>query len=180
MTDMSLRPSSTNPGRTYKWYSGTPIYDFGAGLHFTSFSFSWSSKPATRINIQSLVKKAKSSPGPLDLAPFESFNIRIRNTGKVTSDYVALLFVSGQFGPSPRPNKELVSYTRSHNIAAGSTIQTSLAVTLGSIARADANGDLWVFPGTYKFTVDTPGVLDMTIQLQGSAERITNWPRDTS
>lgn len=37
MTDMGLRPSSKSPGRTYKWY-GTPVQEFGFGLHYTNFS----------------------------------------------------------------------------------------------------------------------------------------------
>ncbi|KAH6624089.1 glycoside hydrolase family 3 protein [Chaetomium sp. MPI-SDFR-AT-0129] len=37
VTDMNLRPSETNPGRTYRWYS-TPIKPFGFGLHYTTFT----------------------------------------------------------------------------------------------------------------------------------------------
>ena len=40
MTDMTLRPSATNPGRTYKWYTGTPVFEFGFGLSYASFSYS--------------------------------------------------------------------------------------------------------------------------------------------
>ncbi|KAF5016055.1 hypothetical protein F66182_12392, partial [Fusarium sp. NRRL 66182] len=35
-TDMNLRPDgASNPGQTYKWYTGTPVYDFGYGLFYT-------------------------------------------------------------------------------------------------------------------------------------------------
>ena len=40
MTDMALRPSSSSPGRTYKWYTGTPVFEFGFGLSYTNFSYS--------------------------------------------------------------------------------------------------------------------------------------------
>ncbi|AEO60531.1 glycoside hydrolase family 3 protein [Thermothelomyces thermophilus ATCC 42464] len=36
LTDMTLRPSATNPGRTYRWYP-TPVRPFGFGLHYTTF-----------------------------------------------------------------------------------------------------------------------------------------------
>ncbi len=34
MTDMGMRPNATsgNPGHTYRFYTGTPIYPFGTGL----------------------------------------------------------------------------------------------------------------------------------------------------
>ncbi|KAF2475955.1 uncharacterized protein BDR25DRAFT_350240 [Lindgomyces ingoldianus] len=38
MTDMSLRPGPNNPGRTYKWYNGTAIFEFEPGMHYTNFT----------------------------------------------------------------------------------------------------------------------------------------------
>ncbi len=34
MEDMGMRPNATtgNPGHTYRFYTGTPVYPFGAGL----------------------------------------------------------------------------------------------------------------------------------------------------
>ncbi len=34
MTDMGMRPNATsgNPGHTYRFYTGTPVYPFGSGL----------------------------------------------------------------------------------------------------------------------------------------------------
>ena len=37
MFDMSMRPSSTNPGRTYKFYTGQPVFEFGFGFHIQHF-----------------------------------------------------------------------------------------------------------------------------------------------
>ncbi|KAF8583909.1 glycoside hydrolase family 3 protein [Ramaria rubella] len=179
MTDMSLRPSSTNPGRTYKWFTGTPVFEFGHGLHFTTFKSSWKQTPAAQFDISSLVR-AHDGSSPLDLAPFETFTVDVQNTGKVTSDYVALLFLNGTGGPAPLPNKELVSYTRVHSLKARSTATASLPVTLGSIARADTNGNLWIFPGTYTITLDTPGVLSHSFKLVGNAAQITHFPQDNS
>ncbi len=36
-----MRPSSTSPGRTYKFYTGQPIFEFGYGLSYTNFSYVW-------------------------------------------------------------------------------------------------------------------------------------------
>jgi len=36
--NMSMRAS---PGRTYKFYTGTPVYQFGDGLSYTTFTYTW-------------------------------------------------------------------------------------------------------------------------------------------
>ncbi|PIL26674.1 hypothetical protein GSI_11250 [Ganoderma sinense ZZ0214-1] len=183
MTDMTLRPSATNPGRTYKWYTETPVYEFGFGLHYTTFSFAWESTartnaPATSYAIDELVSSGNDSIAFLDLAPLDTFAVRVTNTGKATSDYVALLFASGKFGPAPHPNKQLVAYTRVHGLAPGKSEVVEMAVTLGAIARADESGAKWVYPGTYTLALDTTAELKRTFTLVGEARKIADWPKD--
>lgn len=179
MTDMSLRPNSANPGRTYKWFTGTPVLEFGHGLHFTTFGFSWQRQPGARYDIQQLIRASSSQF--LDLATFDNFQIHVQNTGDITSDYVALLFLRGDGGPTPRPNKSLVSFARAHGIKSGSSATVNLKVTLGSVARADDNGDLWLFPGNYQLSLDTgDGVLTHSFVLTGNSARIVQWPQDSS
>ena len=185
MTDMTLRPSATNPGRTYKWYTGTPVFEFGFGLHYTTFSFAWAANahantPATSYSIDALVASGNKSVAFMDLAPLDTFAVHVTNTGKVTSDYVALLFASGTFGPAPHPNKQLVAYTRVHGLAPKKSAIAELTVTLGAIARADENGDKWVYPGTYTLALDTTGELKHTFELVGEARKIADWPKDTT
>ncbi|KAL0959068.1 hypothetical protein HGRIS_014368 [Hohenbuehelia grisea] len=179
LTDMALRPSATNPGRTYIWYSGTPVYPFGHGLHFTTFSLQWSTSPKTQFPISQLVAAARAASHP-DLATLATFSVAVKNTGSVTSDYVALLFLSGSAGPKPAPNKRLVAYTRVHGLKAKSTSQAALKVTLGSIARADANGNLWLHSGDYTVTLDTPGLLTHRFTLVGQSVQLTSFPQNPS
>ncbi|KAG6843961.1 hypothetical protein H0H87_011383 [Tephrocybe sp. NHM501043] len=177
MTDMKLRSSASNPGRTYKWYQGTPIFEFGHGLHFTDFNVNWQRTPPSQYNIQSLIARAHGH-GPLDLASLDTFDITVKNIGKVSSDYVALLFVNGTAGPAPHPNKQLVSYTRLHQITEGGSKSGSLAVTLGSIARADTAGNMWIHSGSYQLNVDVgSGLLSHRFELVGKSTQITTWPQ---
>jgi beta-D-xylosidase 4 len=179
MTDMSLRPAPTNPGRTYKWYTGKPVLEFGHGLHFTTFDFSWQRQPSTQYNIQQLLQA--SNKQTLDLAPFDTFHVDVRNTGGITSDYVALLFLQSNAGPTPHPNKSLVSFARAHHVNAGSSATLDLGVTLGSVARADEEGDFWLYAGDYQLVLDIgDGVLSHSFSLTGSSARIVQWPRDLS
>ena len=180
---MTLRPSSTNPGRTYKWYTGESVFPFGFGLHYTSFSLSWSRAPKKSYNIQSLVVAAGSSHAAhTDLALLDStFELTVRNTGSVTSDYVALLFSNTTAGPTPTPIKQLVSYTRVKSIAAGHSMTAQLNVTLGSIARVDENGNSVLYPGSYTIWVDTNingrGVAVTSFELTGKQQIINEWPQ---
>ncbi|KAF9484016.1 glycoside hydrolase family 3 protein [Pholiota conissans] len=177
MTDMTIRPSSTNPGRTYMWYQGTPVFEFGHGLHFTKFTLDWQKQPATRYQIPKVSFHTKKT---VDLDEFDTFNVAVKNIGNVTSDYVALLFISGSGGPAPLPNKQLVSYTRLHSIAAGNHATAALKVTLGSIARTDAQGNQWVYPGTYRITVDTGAEISLSHQFElvGAPAQISSWPQE--
>lgn len=40
---MGMRPNSEtgNPGRTYRFYTGTPVYEFGYGLSYSRFEYRW-------------------------------------------------------------------------------------------------------------------------------------------
>ncbi|KAG1764528.1 glycoside hydrolase family 3 protein [Suillus occidentalis] len=178
MTDMNLRPDSTSPGRTYIWYTGMPVYEFGYGEHYTIFSYEWVQAPTASYSIQALVDGGKYA-AYLDVAPFATLAVGVTNAGNRTSDYVSLLFTSGTYGDAPYPNKILVSYARSSNIAPGTTAIAELPITLGNLARADTNGNFWLYPGSYELALDTSGVLTSIFELTGIAARLTSFPQNT-
>ncbi|KAE9395495.1 beta-xylosidase [Gymnopus androsaceus JB14] len=185
MTNMALRPSSTSPGRTYKWFTGEPVFPFGFGLHYTNFSLEWETPPKASYDIQDLVSAADSSGAAhTDLALLDTaFGLTIVNTGSVTSDYTALLFSNTTAGPTPAPLKQLVGYTRVKGIAAGGSATAQLNVTLGSVARVDENGNSVLFPGSYDLWVDTDidgqGVASTltSFELTGTQQTINEWPQ---
>ncbi|KAF8321393.1 glycoside hydrolase family 3 protein [Cantharellus anzutake] len=181
MTNMNLRPDSISgsPGRTYKWYTGTPVFEFGFGLHYTTFHVSWFKNgiPKPSYSISTLVSYAKTSPH-LDLGLLDSFKLNVHNTGKASSDYVALLFLRTTAGPSPAPLKQLVSYARAKNLSPGQVHTLTLNVTLGSIARVESNGDSVLYPGNYELWVDVgSGLAKQSFTLTGRKTRIIAWPQ---
>lgn len=182
---MALRPnpSTGSPGRTYKWYTGTPVFEFGFGLHYTTFEVLWASlieHPQGEYNIQDLVNTANATGGHVDAALLDTFDVDVTNTGLTSSDYVVLLFANTTAGPSPPPLKELASYVRVHSLAPGHTTTISLNVTLGTIARVDGNGNSVLEPGTYKVWVDTTREIVRSFRLTGNSEQITMWPQPPS
>ncbi|KAJ8078052.1 hypothetical protein PM082_000257 [Marasmius tenuissimus] len=177
---MSLRPSSSSMGRTYKWYTGEAVYGYGFGLHYTTFNLAWVGARGSTggsYNIQDLVAAARSSVPQVDLDMLDTFEVEVKNTGRVQSDYVALLFSRTTAGPSPALLKELVSYMRMKGLPAGQSATVELKITLGSIARTDEEGNGVLYPGRYELMLDVDGKVRKMITLIGREEQLLAWPK---
>ncbi|KAK5109976.1 hypothetical protein LTR62_006343 [Meristemomyces frigidus] len=112
-----------------------------------------------------------------DATPFTTVTVQVTNTGKTTSDYVGLLFLtSPNAGPAPRPVKTLVSYARLHGIAAGTSQTLQLPLLLGALARANVDGDLTIFPGDYELMLDNDASLTFKFTLKGQAAVVDTLP----
>ncbi len=112
----------------------------------------------------------------LDLQPFVTIPVSVSNTGTVSSDYVLLGFLSGEFGPTPDPNKSLVAYQRLHNIEPGTSQTGTLVLTLGSLARVNANGDVALYPGSYRLGIDVDGSVAWEFSLVGEEAILDSLP----
>jgi beta-D-xylosidase 4 len=192
MTDMSLRPSSKSPGRTYKWYTGKPVFEFGHGLHYTSFNATVSSNLATDTSdgllgsyaIADLISKCKDiidAPGSsvryMDKCAFGTLPVSIKNTGNTTSDFVTLAFLTGSFGPAPYPKKSLVAYQRLFDIAGGASKVAYLNMTLGNLARVDMDGNKVLYPGDYSLIIDNNALVTANFSLVGKRAVLDMWPQ---
>ncbi|KAI1496161.1 glycoside hydrolase superfamily [Biscogniauxia marginata] len=176
LTDMSLRPSESNPGRTYKWY-GNAVMPFGFGLHYTTFKPTFAHDiDGTQYTIDSLVDAC--SVKYLDLCSFAPpFTVSVENTGNITSDFVVLAFLSGEHGPTPYPIKELTAYARLKGLGPGEVREASLSVTLGDLARIDTNGNTILYPGTYEVLLDVPTQDRISFELVGEAKTLIEFPQ---
>jgi beta-D-xylosidase 4 len=177
MTDMSLRPGTDNLGRTYRWYKDA-VLPFGYGLHYTTFHVSWKKSNFGLYNTGSLAMHA-SKIAPADTALFDTFTLTVTNTGKVMSDYVALVFLTtDNAGPTPYPIRTLVGYQRVKKIKPGETRKVDIDVTLGSVARTADNGDLVLYPGSYVLQVDVGGKYPTSgFQILGGQKVLDQFPQ---
>jgi beta-D-xylosidase 4 len=173
MLDMSLRPTDTIPGRTYRWFSGA-IQPFGFGLHYTSFNATFAA-PHLTYSIASLLGNCTATYPDTCVVP--SIPVAVTNTGNRTSDFVALAFLTGDVGPAPFPRKTLVSYARLRDIAGCDTKEAELKLTLGNLARVNERGDTVLYPGEYTVLLDEPTQAEVRLTLEGEETVLNEWPQ---
>jgi beta-D-xylosidase 4 len=129
-------------------------------MHYTNFTTSISSSALSEtFDIVTLMASCTSTMlnGTVnypDLCPFAFVPVSISNTGSLSSDYNALAFLAGSFGPAPYPKKPLVAYQRLHNITNGSSQIATLNLTLSSLSRVDESGNRILCPREYVVMID--------------------------
>ncbi|KAE9371995.1 glycoside hydrolase family 3 protein [Stipitochalara longipes BDJ] len=188
MTDMSLRPSATNPGRTYKFYNNS-VLPFGYGLHYTNFTAKFAASTfkaphSERLNSPRTIEIDNLLYGCFetfpDLCHFpsdSSIEVEVTNTGSRTSDFVALVFASGEYGPKPYPIKELVGYKRVKGVEKGETRSLEVDIKVGSLARVDEMGNTVLYPGNYTLLLDVPTQARVDFVLTGEETVLDRWPQ---
>jgi beta-D-xylosidase 4 len=174
MLDMNLRPGGSNPGRTYRWFDGA-VQPFGFGLHYTTFDAKFAANSTITYDVAEIVKGCTAQYK--DTCPIASIPISVSNTGKTTSDFVALGFIKGTSGPAPYPRKTLISYTRVRDVAGGAKKTAELQLTLGSLARVDKDGNTVVYPGEYTVLLDEPTNAEVKVTVKGSETVLDRWPQ---
>ena len=168
MFDMQMRPSPTNPGRTYKFYTGQPVFEFGYGLSYTTFNYTWyNDSTASTISIQSLMK-IKSNQDKVFL---HIYRVNVTNTGSVLGDDVVLAYVTppqqSLHDPSP-PIKKLFGFERVR-LDVGQTAQVFFPLNSDSLLTTGQDGSKWLEPGAYRIIVGKEHM--HTVHLRGKAAR---------
>jgi len=164
MTDQTMRQSASNPGRTYKFYTGQPVFAFGDGLTYSTFSYQ-TIQSQSEYQITDLIAGARRDDRLTDV----SWTVNVTNTGKVRSDVVVLGFVTSNGtveGVTP-PIKELFDYARIHDLAPGNTVKLILGVSYRVLATIDLDGHSWLLPGQYQLILNNERDLTTNIQLHG-------------
>ena len=186
--DMSVRPNkSGNPGQTYKWYTGTAVYPFGHGLFYTNFSVAASSCSSVRgsntssstFNTKNLISAAHPSYAYIDLVPFYNYTVTVTNTGKIASDYSAILYANtSTAGPAPYPVKWVVGFDRLPPIAPGASATLTIPVTIGSLLRYDTDGHGLLYPGKYDLALNNERTAVGQLTLTGKDVVVKAWPKE--
>jgi beta-glucosidase len=118
-------------GRTYRYFSGKPLYSFGFGLSYTNFAYS-------NIKLPSPTIKAG------DPVTIEG---EVKNTGSADGDEVVELYLS-QPKATDTPIRVLAGFTRV-NLGPGQSTHVGLTIDPRTIAQVDSNGTRIILPGDY-------------------------------
>ncbi len=122
-------------GRTYRYFAGEPLWPFGYGLSYTTFSYGSLTLP-----------KAPIDAG----APLEA-SVKVTNTGKVAGDEVVQLYLKFPDVPGA-PIRALRGFRRIH-LAAGRSQVVSFQLTQRDLSMVTETGDRIVAPGAYTVSV---------------------------
>ena len=96
--------------RTYRYFSGTPLYPFGYGLSYTTFSYS-----------------DLTLPEKIDAGSDAKVSVRVTNTGKMAGDEVVQLYITDEKASTPRPLRQLEGFKRVHlNAGESKTVEFTL------------------------------------------------------
>ena len=151
---------TTPPGRTYRYYTGMPLFPFGYGLSYTKFEYSKLALSATSITVCSSV----------------NVMVCVENTGQVLGDEVVQVYVESP-KLSGKPNIQLVNFERV-SLAPSTTHTRHYKLNAYLLSLVDDDGEHYVFPGQYTVVV-TGGLEDrLTGQftIEGSVTNVKECP----
>jgi beta-glucosidase len=121
--------------RTYRYFTGTPLYPFGYGLSYTTFSYSDLHLPARPVH----------AGDPL------SAEVTVTNTGKLEGDEVAQLYLTFPAVPGA-PLRALRAFERVH-LAAGASEKVRFSLNPRDMSMVTEAGEPIVAKGTYTVSV---------------------------
>lgn len=113
-------------GRTYRYFTGTPLYPFGFGLSYTTFGYA----------------NLRTSSDVAATTDTITVSFDLTNTGTRAGDEVAQLYVRYPGSAVPRPIRDLRGFRRVH-LAPGETRTVTLPLPIDYTAYWDVDGDRW-------------------------------------
>lgn len=123
--------------RTYRYFSGQPLYAFGHGLSYTTFKYG----------------KIEISPRKASVGDTLSLKVDVTNTGKIKGDEVVQVYVHEVNSSVPMPIQSLIGFQRI-NILPGETKTVEIPVRVDSFRRWDEKGNRYVVdPGKYELRI---------------------------
>ncbi len=119
-------------GRTYRYFSGKPLYSFGFGLSYASFTYRDLKVPSSDVKAGDPVQVEGE----------------LMNTGSVAGDEVAELYLTQPKG-FETPLHMLAGFTRVH-LAPGQSTHVAFTLDPRTLGQVNEKGERVVLPGVYE------------------------------
>jgi len=152
-------------GRTYRYYTGKPIWGFGFGLSYTTFNYG-----PVKVSAESL-KAAEvgnaSSTDPL------TATVTVTNSGSVAGDEVVEAYL--RTPQADGPLHSLVGFERI-NLPAGQSKNVTFTLDPRSLSSVDNDGNRAILPGKYTLTLggaqpkEAQSKSEVTFTIEGKQE----------
>lgn len=135
VTDFIL---STAPGRTSRYYTGTPLYPFGFGLSYTNFTYS-------QLSLQ------PSTLTPTDPSFTISAMVSSSAIGQISDEVVQVYgsFQGVSSGVASYPLQQLLNFTRVYSINPGSSHSVSFTIPRDALTLMSPGGTMEVATGQW-------------------------------
>jgi beta-glucosidase len=144
--------------RTYRYFKGKPLYEFGYGLSYTTFAYS---------NI-------KLSTSTLHAGDTLTVEADVKNTGKRAGEEVAELYLTPPH-TDVSPNQALNGFARVQ-LSPGETKHITFGLDPRTLSQVDDKGVRAVTPGSYKIAIggaqpsETTNPQTATFTIDGTTE----------
>jgi beta-glucosidase len=114
-------------GRTYRFFTGEPLYAFGHGLSYTTFAY----------------KDLRTNADSVSATDTITVRVDVTNTGRRAGDEVVQLYVQHLGSAVERPKQDLRGYHRL-TLTPGQTKTVELRVPASSLAYWNADSHRWM------------------------------------
>jgi beta-glucosidase len=139
-------------GRTYRYFTGIPLYPFGYGLSYSKFAYS----------------NLKLSTDTLLAGESLTVEADVRNTSEVGGDEVVQLYLIFP-ADDGAPLRALRSFSRIH-LVSGMTQRVQFTLSPRDLSMVNLAGDRTIAPGNYRISVGSgqPGTGTATVETKVS------------
>mmetsp|Transcript_13222 Transcript_13222/g.21646 ORF Transcript_13222/g.21646 Transcript_13222/m.21646 type:complete len:516 (+) Transcript_13222:207-1754(+) len=139
--DMNFRPGDSNPGRSYRFYTGENVeYPFGHGLSYTQFEY--------QVEVEKIVEYG------LGDAVVAYVNVLVKNVGKVAGADTVLVYLRppAESGVTGQPIRLLKQFEK-FSLSSGAEDVFSFSLSEDDFSLADSDGGVSVVHGTWELEV---------------------------